>query len=97
MQQSLGKLNNSSAIPEILYPIVHNRVHKSLLLVPVSLQINPIHVFHFYILKIHATLSSQLNLGLPNGLFPSSYAISPASLLLCHTIILLLVSHKIRN
>ena len=84
----LYKLKNFSVLPTILYPVVHARIQKNLLHFPVLLQVNPIHAFQFYIFKTHAILSSQLNLGLPSGLFPSSYALPPPRLSPCNTNIL---------
>jgi hypothetical protein len=51
--------------------VVHCHVHKSLPLVPILRQINPLYTTPSYLLKIHFNGISHLRLNLPSG-FPSS-------------------------
>ena len=48
----------------------HYFMYKSLPLVPILSQINPVHAPHFNSLRSILVLSSHLCLGLPSGLFP---------------------------
>jgi hypothetical protein len=60
-------------LPNILWnPKVHYRVHKSLPLIPILSQINPVHTIPSY-LRPTSILFTHLCLGLPSGLFPSGF------------------------
>jgi hypothetical protein len=66
------------------YPMIHYRVHSSPPLIPILSQINPVHTTPSYISKICFNISSNLRLGLPNGLIlsgfpPKSYMHSTSS------------------
>jgi hypothetical protein len=61
-------------LPNILWnPKVHYRVHKSLPLISILSQINPVHTTPFYLSKIQFNITHQRSLGLPTGLFPSGF------------------------
>jgi len=77
MQQSPSWEANSRAatqeIPLLLWnPKVHYRVHRSLPLVPILSQMNPIHTFSPYFIHF-IMLSSHLRPRLPSDLFPSRF------------------------
>jgi hypothetical protein len=75
LSPSWGAANSAATqeFPSILWnPKVHYRVHKSLPLVPILSQINPIHTIPFYLRSIWI-LSTHLRLGLPSGLVPSGF------------------------
>jgi hypothetical protein len=60
-------------LPCILWtPKVHYRVHKSLPMVPILSQINPVHTIPAYLRSI-LILSTHLRLGFPSRLFPSGF------------------------
>jgi hypothetical protein len=54
----------------------HYLVHKSLLLVPILSQINPVHTAKSYLSKIHFNIIPYLLLCLPSSLFPSDFPTS---------------------
>jgi hypothetical protein len=60
-------------LPSILWnPKVHYRIHKSLPLVPILSQIDPVHTTPSHLSQI-LILSTHLRLGLPSGLFLSGF------------------------
>jgi hypothetical protein len=60
--------------PNILWDHkVHYCVHKSLPLIPILGQINPVHDTPSYFSKIHLSITSDLHLVLPSDLFPSRF------------------------
>jgi len=64
----------SQEIPSILRnPSVHYHIYKSPPPVPILSQINPVHAPHPTYWRSILILSSHLYLGLPSGLFPSSF------------------------
>jgi hypothetical protein len=71
MQMGPWEANRRSAnheMPNILWhPRIHYRVHKCPFLVPITSQINPVHITPSYNFKIHLKLSSHLQLVLPSG------------------------------
>jgi hypothetical protein len=80
MEQSpSSEANSCSATQEILSilwnPKVRYHLHKSLPLVPILSQINPVHTPHPISLKSSLMLSSHLQLDLSNGLIPSRFSI----------------------
>jgi hypothetical protein len=61
-------------LPSILWNSkVHHHVHRTLPLVPIQSQINPVHTIPSYRRSI-LILSTHLHLGLPSGLFPSGFS-----------------------
>ena len=64
----------SQEIPCILWNLkVHYRIHKCPPPVPILNQLDPVYTPTSHRLKVHFILSSHLYLGLPNGLFSSSF------------------------
>jgi hypothetical protein len=58
--------------PGILWnPKVRYRIQKSLPLVPILSQIDPIHTIPSYLSKMHFNIVHLRTFGLPSGLFPS--------------------------
>jgi hypothetical protein len=68
---------NCAATPELpsilWYPEVHYISHKSPSLVPILSQTNAFYTTPCYISIINLNIINHLHLGLPNGLFPSSF------------------------
>jgi hypothetical protein len=75
-QNPSSEANSHSAsqeIPRLQWnPKVHYRVHKDQLLVPILIQMHPVHTITDWFLRPILILSSQLCLCLPNGLLTSS-------------------------
>jgi hypothetical protein len=68
---------DSRQFPSILwYQKVHYRIHKSSPPVSTPSQTNLFHTTQSYFQKIMLMLSTHLCLGLPSGLFPSSFPIN---------------------
>jgi hypothetical protein len=62
--------------PNILWnPKVHYRVHKSLPLIPILSNINPVHTTASYVLTSTLILSFHPRLDLPSGPFPSGISL----------------------
>jgi hypothetical protein len=56
-------------------PKVHYRVHKSHPLYPILNETNPVHTIPSYLSKFYVYTINHLRLGLPCGLFPSTFPI----------------------
>jgi hypothetical protein len=68
------KSSATDEISRILWDLkVQYCVHKSLPLVSVMTQMNPVHTLTAYFFRSILILSSHLHLGLPNGVFPSGF------------------------
>ena len=69
-----NRFSGSQEIPRILWnPKVHYNIYKCTPPVPILSQINPVIALYPTSWRYILILSSHLRLGLPNGLFPSSF------------------------
>ena len=70
-----SQFSASQEIPHILWnpKVLHYRINKFPLPVPILSQLDPVHIPTSHFRKIHLIFSSHLRLGLPSGLFPSGF------------------------